>query len=225
MTSVYTTLAGGPQEQWSAGSSWLVCEPERTNLMVYGVKFSMDVWAKNSRAQAHVRTAYDVIFSPLDHNSCYECGLGVNDHRCDGFIYTSDGRVSVFVELKDRKTPNKNLDEIAQACVDANSMSNVGKEDQDEWLPKAVIQLKESILRFKKTNPKESSLFPSVQLACVANRKTGYNQEFMAESTKENFKQITGFSLRINTYIEIETMPPAIRLRILNDKLIDEMVS
>lgn len=125
MTSVYTTLAGGPQERWPAGSSWLVCEPVGTNLMAYGVKFSRDAWAKNQRTQAHVRTAYDVVFSPLDHNSCYERGLGVSDHRCDGFIYTSDGRVSVFVELKDRESPNKNLDEIAQACIVQNEYGKI----------------------------------------------------------------------------------------------------
>ena len=206
-----------------AGKKWSICEPMNTNLMAYAMTFQTNAWAKNPRVQATFLSEYDTTFAPLDHNPDYEKTLSANDNKCDGIIYTNDGKVIIFVELKDRECGSDDLDLIAAQCVELNSRSAIDKKVQDEWLPKGVIQLAETVKRFRISNPNEASLFLSVHRAYLANRKLTYNTEFAAECTKAAFEKETGFRLRINNHIEVSRLPPPIRLRLDADNLIKEM--
>ena len=212
-----------PTTPLAAGKKWSICEPRNTNLMAYAMPFQSNAWVKNSCVQATFQSEYDTTFAPLDHNFDYEKTLRTTDNRCDGIIYTTDGKVIVFVELKDRECGSDDLDLIASQCVEVNSRSSIDKEVQDEWLPKGVIQLAETVKRFRISNPNEASLFLSVHRAYLANRKLTYNTEFAAECTKAAFEKETGFKLRINNHIEVRRIPPPIRLKLDSNNLIKEM--
>ena len=203
--------------------TWGIVEPRNTNLMAYGICPQSGEWERNERLQATVSSDYDVYFFPIDHNECYEATVQKGELRCDGLIYSEDKRVVVFIELKDRVVGVGDLDSIAKGCIEVNSSSTINQKNM--WLSKATLQLRDTILRFNITDADVCQMFPARRCAYIANRKIGYGVNFMAESTKEEFKKQTGFDLRINTEINIPAIPPPIRLEHLSPYDIKEMTS
>lgn len=210
---------------WKKGERWGIFEPSQTHLMAFTQRLKPNDWENHKGLHAVVESDYDVVFAPLDHNDVYVKANGFEGSTCDAFIYSADRRVCVFVELKNRVNPNKDLEAISIACIDKNAKSQISDTDKDEWLPKATVQLRTTIERFSKSNPKEYAMISAVHDAYVANRKLEYNMEFMAEGLKELFKKQTGFNLRVNNFVQIQRLPPPIKLRFLDGKLINEMTT
>lgn len=212
-------------ELFKAHKEWGIVEPANTNLMAYGKYPQSDEWLRNDGLQAIVSSDYDVYFFPIDHNKCYEDVVGADALKCDGFIFSDDKSVIVFVELKNRLVGSEDLDSIAKACIEANSSSTVSEQDKDLWLSKASLQLRDTILRFNRSDPDVCQMFPARHYAYISNRKAGYDIDFMAESTKEEFRNQTGFELRINTRIRISAIPPPIKLQLLTSGELAEMTA
>lgn len=200
-----------------------IVEPAQTHLMAYAKGLSSGEWERNPHLQAEVVSDVDVAFAPIDHNSDYESWLQASDHKCDGIVYNAAEHIVVFVELKDRKLTNVNIDAVAAACVDDSTRLQLDEALRDLWLPKAVIQLAETVRRFGQSNPGECNVLCSVHWACVANRQCGYGVEFSSAAVKECFHKITGFNLLVNTCIRIQRPPSPITFRLLNDRLIREI--
>lgn len=201
-----------------AKKEWGIFEPTGLNLAAYGRAMQTNEWERNEQLQATVLSDYDLEFFALDHNKQYEATIPAEQPRCDGFIFSDDRVVQVFVELKNRKTstPSEAMDIIAEQCIDVDARSMIAEKDREEWLPKAVVQLSSTIESFKLSDPAEYALSGSIKRAYVANRRVGYNIEFMAENTKAKFLGSTGYVLYINTRIKIDKIPPVIKLRLFH---------
>lgn len=223
MPDLYNILSARHNRlSYKSGTLFGVVEPPQAHLMAYSKRLSSGEWDANKRVQAIVSSEYDIEFAPLDHNPDYEKFLNRADHKCDAVLFNSAEHVVVFVELKDRDIKNT-LKDVAAQCVEQDSFSELSEVERDNWLVRAVAQLRETICRFKQSNPEEYNEIRSIHCAYISNRQCGYGQEFSAAETQEVFKKVTDFSLYINTRIDIKKLPPPIRFRLLNDETLDEL--
>ena len=198
-------------------------EPESENSMATSTPAVPDGWRVNDRIQGMVDRPVAVKFAPIDHNPDYEA-IEPAGYRCDCLVYNSEEHIVVFVELKDRRDPEgKDIEAIAKLCVEANALSVVSKDDREEWLPKAVIQLQQTIERFKESDPVEFAVRKSLHAAYVSNRKKGYGIPYVCECLRASFKARTTFTLYVTTKISMFSPAGATVSKLMTDDMFREM--
>lgn len=198
-------------------------EPKGDNVMAKAMCAVKDGWDVNECIQGMVETRIDVNFAPIDHNCDYE-GIEPVGERCDCLLFNRNEHVVVFVELKNRIDPaRKDLEEIAVLCVESDTRSAVDEKDREEWLPKAVAQLQQTIERFASSDPIEYAETMSLHKACVSNRRKGFPNTSSYESLRAKFKKKTNFTLYVQTRIFIYSPAKSSAVRFLTDSELQEM--
>lgn len=200
-----------------------LAEPEGENVMAMAMYAVEKGWDVDKRIQGMIEPRIDVNFAPIDHNRDYE-GIEPEGERCDCLLFNRDEHVVVFVELKNRIDPEgKDLEEIAVLCVESDTRSVVDKKDREEWLPKAVTQLQQTIERFANSDPIEYAETMSLHKACVSNRRKGFPNTSSYESLRAKFKKKTNFTLYVQTRIFIYSPAKSSAVRFLTDSELQEM--
>lgn len=200
-----------------------LCETSTGNEPIYSCRALKSGWEINKHVQAMVDSRIDVKVSPIDNNPDYTA-LFPSGHRCDCVVYNSSEHVVAFVELKDRVDPaGKDLEGIASLCVTVNSLSTINEDDREEWLPKAVTQLRATIQRFCNSDMVEYQTRKSLHVAYVSNRKMGFDTTYTCENLRSIFKAQTGFTLYVKTMISIDSPITTPVLKLMTDEMLSEI--
>lgn len=219
-SSEYTKSYTPIQNQFIA-----LCETSTGNSPVSSLRAVQFGWKVNKLIQGMVDSRIDIKVSPIDNNPDYT-SLYPSGCRCDCIVYNSSEHVIAFVELKDRVDPaGRDLEGIASLCVTVNALSTINEDDREEWLPKAVTQLRETIQRFSDSDMVEYATRKSLHVAYVSNRKMGFDSSYACENLRAIFKAQTGFTLYVKTMIKIDSPITTPVQELMTDEMLSEVTA
>lgn len=191
--------------EFSANESFGVTDPQQANSVITMVRLDNPGSALEEDVDAVVKPKIDVVCSPVDHNEEFMNRYG-DRKKCDGFIYSKQKDVFIFLEIKNWQCRTV----LSSDITDPNAKSQFSEEDiihpQCDWRDEAVAQLQSAISIFKELNADVHKKSPLKLEAYVVNPNCLSGSEVVDLEQKDKFLEETGYSLYIDNTIEV--LPP-----------------